>query len=660
MSPDIQIDLEARLYMGSPRLGGDDFRLYLGPLDYRYIKQYEGLYGMVDYGWNAFEWITRPLARFIFIPTFALLSSLIPSYGLVIIVFCLLIKLVLFPITRVSYKSMAGMRELAPQMKEIKEKYKDNPQKQQQATMKLYKETGMNPLSSCLPMLLQYPIIIALWQFLQQSIDIRQQSFLWAPDLSAPDAILDLPFSIPFYGDYVAGFTVLMGVSLVIQMRVQSTPTSGMQQKMMMYGMPLVIFVVFNRLPSGLSLYYLFYNVFTAAQQQLINIGLKKKKAQEPTRKGVIPKRPTEEKGIRQGQFAPQVTRAAMTASDTIAAIATARGKAALAIVRVSGAQAIEVAARCFQGADLSKVYSHTLHVGLWHAPGGDALDQVVCAVFRAPRSFTGEDMVEVSCHGGDYVVTLVLQSLLAAGSRLAAPGEFTQRAFLNGKLDLVQAEAVADLIHASSSRAHRASVDSLRGRYSKTIDELRMALLDVCALAELEIDFSDEDVEFADRRALRSLLHNTQRLLTQALASYALGELVREGVRVVIAGRPNAGKSTLLNALLGEDRAIVSDTPGTTRDTVAADKEIGGLLFRFIDTAGLHDAVDLIEAEGVRRSREAIVKADLVLYVYDLSVGLAESERIPFWRRSTMQTCWSWVTRRTWRVEPRVLPYLR
>ena len=301
--PGIQIDLEARLYMGSPRLGGDDFRLYLGPLDYRYIKQYEGLYGMVDYGWNAFEWITRPLARFIFIPTFALLSSMIPSYGLVIIVFCLLIKLVLFPITRVSYKSMAGMRELAPQMKEIKEKYKDNPQKQQQATMKLYKETGMNPLSSCLPMLLQYPIIIALWQFLQQSIDIRQQSFLWAPDLSAPDAILDLPFSIPFYGDYVAGFTVLMGVSLVIQMRVQSTPTSGMQQKMMMYGMPLVIFVVFNRLPSGLSLYYLFYNVFTAAQQQLINIGLKKKKAQEPTRKGVIRNAPLKKKGSGKGNL---------------------------------------------------------------------------------------------------------------------------------------------------------------------------------------------------------------------------------------------------------------------------------------------------------------------------------------------------------------------
>ncbi len=285
--PDVEIDLTASLFMGSPRLGGDEFRLYMGPLDYTYVRGYEGLYGMVDYGWDGFEWITRPLARFVFIPLFSFLSSHIASYGLVIIVFCILIKLLLFPITRVSYRAMAGMRELAPQMQEIKAKYKDNPQKQQQATMKLYKETGMNPLSSCLPMLLQYPIIIALWQFLQQSIEIRQQSFLWAPDLSAPDAILSLPFSIPFYGDYVAGFTVLMGVSLVIQMRIQSAPTGGMQQKMMMYGMPLIIFVVFNRLPSGLSLYYLCYNIFTAAQQKLINLGIKKKKANAPP-KGVI------------------------------------------------------------------------------------------------------------------------------------------------------------------------------------------------------------------------------------------------------------------------------------------------------------------------------------------------------------------------------------
>jgi len=294
--PEVQVNLSASLYMGTPRVGGDEFRMYLGPLDYRNVSQYPGLYGMVDYGWDGFEWITRPLARFIFIPAFSALSSVISNYGLVIILFCFLIKLALFPITHVSYKSMAAMRELAPRIQEIKEKYKDNPQKQQQATIKLYKETGTNPLSSCLPMLLQYPIIIALWQFLQQSIEMRQKSFLWAPDLSAPDVVLELPFSIPFYGDFVAGFTVLMGLSLILQMRIQATPTtSGMPQKALMYGMPVIIFVVFNRLPSGLSLYYLCYNVLTAVQQQVINRGLKKKKAEAP-RKGVIRDIPAKKK----------------------------------------------------------------------------------------------------------------------------------------------------------------------------------------------------------------------------------------------------------------------------------------------------------------------------------------------------------------------------
>ncbi|MCY3630151.1 MAG: membrane protein insertase YidC [Bacteroidota bacterium] len=281
--PEVTVDFRGSLFVGPPDEAPDTYRIYLGPLEYRKISRYDGVYGMVDYGWDAFEWMTRPLAIAVFIPVFGFLSSIIESYGLVIIVFCLLIKVVLLPLTLSSYKSMAKMRELQPKMQEIKEKYPDNPQKQQEATIKMYRESGTNPLGACLPMLLQYPIIIALWQFLQQSIEIRQQGFLWAPDLSAPDVILNLPFSIPFYGDFVAGFTILMGLSMIVQMRMQATPASGPQAKIFMYMMPAMIFVIFNRLPSGLSLYYFCFNVFSAVQQQFINKSMKKKAASEKT-----------------------------------------------------------------------------------------------------------------------------------------------------------------------------------------------------------------------------------------------------------------------------------------------------------------------------------------------------------------------------------------
>ena len=269
-----------------PAIAGqaDTYKLYLGPLEFYRITDYGlGLYGMVDYGWDAFEWVTRPLAKFLFIPLFTFLGGFLPNYGLVIIVFAILIKALVYPLTKSSYRSMAQMRELQPKMQEIKEKYGDDPQKQQEAMMKMYKETGVNPIGGCLPMLLQYPIIIALWQFLQQSIEIRQEGFLWATDLSAPDVILNLPFSLPLYGDYVAGFTVLMGLSMVVQMRIQSTPASGMQAKIFMYVMPVMLFVIFNSLPSGLSLYYLCYNVLTAVQQKFINNSLEKEKEQGGT-----------------------------------------------------------------------------------------------------------------------------------------------------------------------------------------------------------------------------------------------------------------------------------------------------------------------------------------------------------------------------------------
>ena len=313
---------------------------------------------------------------------------------------------------------------------------------------------------------------------------------------------------------------------------------------------------------------------------------------------------------------------------DTIAAIATARGRAALAIVRLSGPEAFAMAARHFRGEDLLRAPSHTVYVGVWKALDGAEIDQVVVTIFRAPSSATGEDVIEISCHGGDYASARILESLVVGGARMAEPGEFTQRAFLNGKMDLAQAEAVADLIHASSSLAHRVSVAHLQGRYSEQLAALRDTLLQVCALAELEIDFAGEDVAFADRAELRRLLEQAEELLSLSVDSYELGVLVREGVRVAIGGRPNAGKSTLLNALVGHDRAIVSAEPGTTRDTIEIDTEIDGIQFRFADTAGLRDTAHMIEAEGVERAQRMMREARIVLYVYDVSIGLEGQER--------------------------------
>ncbi len=267
-----------------PMVGeSDEYRLYVGPLELSRIRKYDlDLYNMVDYGWDFFEIITRPLAKYVFIPVFDFLARFIPNYGLVIIIFSILIKLVLSPLTKSSFRSMARMRELQPRMEVIKEKYSDDPQKQQQAMMKMYKETGVNPIGGCLPMLLQYPIIIALWQFLPQAIEIRQQGFLWADDLSAPDVILALPFSIPFYGDFVAGFTLLMGLSMVVQMKMQmSSQASNPQMKFMVYVFPIMMFVIFNRLAAGLSLYYLCYNVLTALQQRTINKQIEKESAEK-------------------------------------------------------------------------------------------------------------------------------------------------------------------------------------------------------------------------------------------------------------------------------------------------------------------------------------------------------------------------------------------
>ena len=284
-SPTLWEDYSISVLMPPAAPEGDAFNLYIGPMEFYRISDYGiGLYDMVDYGWDAMEWMTRPLAKFVFIPTFTFLSQFIANWGLVIIVFACLIKIVLYPLTKSSYKSMARMRELQPKMEAIKEKYGDNPQKQQEAMMKMYRETGINPLGGCLPMLLQYPILIALWMFLPSAIEIRQQGFLWANDLSAPDAILNLPFTIPLYGNFVAGFTLLMGLSMIVQMKIQMTPSSSnAQAKVLTYVMPLMLFVFFNRLASGLSLYYLVYNIVTAIQQKYINSHIEKLKDEPGT-----------------------------------------------------------------------------------------------------------------------------------------------------------------------------------------------------------------------------------------------------------------------------------------------------------------------------------------------------------------------------------------
>jgi YidC/Oxa1 family membrane protein insertase len=269
-------DYMTRILLPRPRGEPNEFDLYLGPMELGYLQAFApGTYRMVDYGFGAT--LTRPIAEFVVSPLFRFLGRFLPNYGLVIIVFAVIIKLALYPLTKASYKNTARMRELQPKLEAVKEKHADDPQKQQEAMLKVYRETGINPLAGCLPLLLQYPIIIALWRYFQNSIVIRQESFLWAKDLSAPDPILQLPFAIPFYGDFVAGFTLIMGLAMIVQMKVaMPASTGGTQAKIFMYLMPLLLFVIFNRFASGLSLYYLIFNILTIGQQKLINRSIEK------------------------------------------------------------------------------------------------------------------------------------------------------------------------------------------------------------------------------------------------------------------------------------------------------------------------------------------------------------------------------------------------
>ena len=304
---------------------------------------------------------------------------------------------------------------------------------------------------------------------------------------------------------------------------------------------------------------------------------------------------------------------------DTIVALATPQGVSALAVIRLSGDQAIPIVDQVFHGADLDAAAGHTLHFGTIR-DGQKVVDEVLVSVFRAPRSFTKEDSIEISCHGSMFIVQQIIKLLVLNGARMAKAGEYTQRAFLNGKFDLAQAEAVADVIHADSEAARKAAMDQMRGGFSQEIRVLRDELIHFASMIELELDFSEEDVEFANRDELKGLINNLIVKINALIQSFDVGNVIKNGVPTVIAGKPNAGKSTLLNALLKEERAIVSEIAGTTRDSIEDDISIGGITFRFIDTAGLRDTTDTIEAIGVARARKKMDEASLILYLFDLT----------------------------------------
>ena len=321
-----------------------------------------------------------------------------------------------------------------------------------------------------------------------------------------------------------------------------------------------------------------------------------------------------------------------MIQNDTIVALASPSGSGAIAVIRVSGAEAISICQSVFSsisGKNISKQKSHTLHLG--HIVDGEkVIDQVLLSIFKGTNSYTGENTIEISCHGSTYIQQQIILLLLRKGCRMANAGEFTLRSFLNGKMDLSQAEAVADLISSDNEASHQIAMQQMRGGFSNEIKELRQELLNFASLIELELDFAEEDVAFADRTQFRELLNRIEFVLKRLIDSFAVGNVIKNGIPIAIVGEPNVGKSTLLNALLNEERAIVSEIAGTTRDTIEDELVIGGIGFRFIDTAGIRETADVIESLGIRKTFEKIEQAQVVLYLFDsLKFKVQSSEYI-------------------------------
>ncbi len=318
-----------------------------------------------------------------------------------------------------------------------------------------------------------------------------------------------------------------------------------------------------------------------------------------------------------------------MISQETIVALATPSGAGAIAIIRMSGNHAISIASDVFQsvsGKNIASQKTHTIHLGTI-VDDTKIYDQVLVSIFKNPNSYTGEDVIEISCHGSTFIQQQIIQLLLRKGCRMAQAGEFTLRAFLNGKLDLSQAEAVADLISSDNEASHQIAMQQMRGGFSNEISKLREELLNFASLIELELDFAEEDVAFADRTQFHDLLNRIEFVLKRLIDSFAVGNVIKNGIPVAIVGEPNVGKSTLLNALLNEERAIVSEIAGTTRDTIEDELTIGGIGFRFIDTAGIRETIDVVESIGIKKTFEKIEQAQVVLYLVDSTVTLSAVE---------------------------------
>jgi len=314
--------------------------------------------------------------------------------------------------------------------------------------------------------------------------------------------------------------------------------------------------------------------------------------------------------------------------NDTIVAIATAQGEGALGVIRLSGKDSISIANEVFKGENLLNQASHTIHYGFIVA-NNKTIDEVIVSIFKAPKSYTTEDSIEISCHGSLYIQEQIVAILIENGARIANPGEFTLRAFLNGRIDLSQAEAVADLIASNSESSKQIALNQLRGGFTNELSQLREELINYASLVELELDFAEEDVDFADKDAMKSLIIKLNNKIEPLISSFKLGNAIKNGINVAIVGKPNAGKSTLLNALLNEDRAIVSEIAGTTRDTIEETLNINGVLFRFIDTAGLRETTDTIEKIGVKKAFEQIDKSAVYIYLFDLkTTNISEVEK--------------------------------